>query len=377
MSATFDGRRDATLRVVLAEDRSDLPRRHPYARSILDPAELARLSEFPGASPDFPLLFYGLDKSDQLCCYFRTIPDLLYVDQQPRRWAWTGDNFTFPAYRGQGLSTWLQGEATSYLQAVGIARGSVFSNDITLHIFRKLGITVAGYVPRLLALRSVRPVLAAHIPQPLLRRAARYLTQPATWMGSQLIFARGRAHRRGVVRERMESLSDIDLRQLLAGTAAWQSLHFCRDPTHFRVKLAMARRAGQLDAWLLRHASSGQPTGYMVVRQRHQERPLAERYRNFKLMTLLDYGVTSPTRAMAETLVGHLIGLYQESPAEVLELIAANEQVVRAAKRCGLVSVGKGMSFSYALADQLPKHDRLNDISAWSLSHFSGDAFSY
>ena len=129
--------------------------------------------------PEFPLFFY-LESGGQVCSYFRTIPDEITVDDDRRPWAWTGDNFTLPEFRNRGLSTQLHREATQYLHRLGIGRGSVFSTAVTLHTFRKLGFTIVGYAKRFLLMRSLAPLLKAHVANTAVRRVAEAFAKPLT-----------------------------------------------------------------------------------------------------------------------------------------------------------------------------------------------------
>ncbi len=167
------------MHVVCCGDLDQLERRHRCVGHLISRASVATYSGFPGACAEFPLFFY-LESGGQVCSYFRTIPDEITVDDDRRPWAWTGDNFTLPEFRNRGLSTQLHREATQYLHRLGIGRGSVFSTAVTLHTFRKLGFTIVGYAKRFLLMRSLAPLLKAHVANTAVRRVAEAFAKPLT-----------------------------------------------------------------------------------------------------------------------------------------------------------------------------------------------------
>ncbi len=365
------------MHVVRCGDCSALAARHPHAEAILNAASLSHFSTFPGAADDFPLLFYLLDPQDRLCAYFRVIPDQVTLESRTYRWAWTGDNYTLPEYRGRGLSTKLQGEGTRHLHELGIARGSVFSTEVTLHIFSKLGIDVAGYVPRFVAVRSAQPFLDAHASNRIFRMALSRPAQFAAWLMGRWTRARARGQRADVDCVPADTCTDSELQRLLDRTKGSYSAYFSTDLSLLRKKLAAARRMGRVDWWVLRDAASSDPFAYMVVRRRWQEKPLAEKYKGFNLMTLMDFGFEASDSRAAGAVLAYLVREFFSSDADVLEVISGNSELNHLARRCGLLAAGKGMSFSYALPGDWACSNSIPSCEHWPLTHFCGDAFAF
>jgi len=71
---------------------------------------------------------------------------------------------------------------------------------------------------------------------------------------------------------------------------------------------------------------------------------------------------------------GRCSGEFLESNAEVLQFISYDETLTRMAATAGFVRAGRGMSFACRLPPDLPVPEGAGDISAWPVTHFSGDA---
>ena len=364
------------LQVVHCGDCREVKSRHPHIGDLVSEQDLSTYATFSGACDEFPLFFYFLDRSDRPCAYFRVIPDQAVVDDHRIPWAWTGDNFTVPKYRGQGLSTKLQAAATKYLHERGIARGSVFSTEVTLHIFKKIGIPLVGHVPRFVALRSVHPLLDAHLSNRAIKRALAVAGHLAVKAVELWAATYARRWRHGTCWVAADELDDSDLQQLLDNTKGSHDGHFSTDLCMMRKKLALAARAGDVKWDVLCDSGSSQPIAYAILRQRLQSKPLAEKYSNFSLMTLLDFGIAKSDARGAAAVLGHLVHQFLNSQADVLEIISADAQLNRLARRCGLIPAGKGMSFSSAFPEKHFAARGPMSVHQWPLTHFCGDAFT-
>jgi len=363
------------FRWICGRDVDVLSERHAAARNLVKREAIATYAQFAGAREDFPLFFY-LERDGQVCASFRTIPDTVTFEGQSHPWAWTCDNYTRPDYRGRGLSTLLQRLATERLHQLGIGRGSVFSTDVTLHIFKKLGFQIVGHAPRRVLLRRVKPFVRAHIARPSLQRAIEALAAPPTSLALAGLRTWNAVLRPPNNTEVCEcSVESAELHPLLDRIAANRNLHFAFHHELLAHKVKAASRTGNVSVWLARRRSSGEPVGYAVIRQRTQTEPLAEKYRDFRLMTLMDFAMAEDDVAAA--IVSHLVKLFFESKCDVLEVISNNRHINGAAARRGMVQVGKGMSFAYSAPRPWQWPARLADLSAWPLTAFCGDGFSF
>lgn len=329
----------------------------------------------PGACPEFPIFFYA-DVDGCAASYMRTIPDVITVNGTTRAWAWTGDNYTEPRFRNRGLSTALQRWATSYLHDMDNGRGSVFSTDVTLHTFEKLGFTLVGYAPRYLLLRTPQPYLAAKIRNPVLRLLV------SSVAASAMTAAMAGLRRLNSIRMQHSHHEEItwnDRRweELLEASASSIDVHFDMSAATLQTKLSLAQRAGSCRLWLISDRRSNRNLAYLITRERFQVEPLAEIFRDFRLMTAMDFGYVANDSSAADAVASHLIEIFLESDCEVLELISTNLLLNRAVTRRGMLRVGRGMSFNYSVPESWNWPAELTRIDSWPISNFSGDAFTY
>ncbi len=343
---------------------------------LLSERDRALFARFPGASIDFPLLAY-LESDDRAVSYLRCIPDQVTVQGRTYSWAWTGDNYTHPGYRGQGLSTHLQQAATDYLHSRGIGRGSVFSTDVTLHIFEKLGFVLAGHVPRRLLVRSLRPIVDAHLSSHAARLVGHVLARPISAVLAGAISVWNGPDDRRFSCSTSHGFPKADIQSLIDVIAAGRRVHFAPDADVVERKLILAQRAGKHTVHLLHDARSARCVAYFIVRQRRQDAPLAGRYRNFDLMSLVDFGLIPGDNGAAAAIVRHLVRMFVRSRNDVLELVSTDPAVNRAAGRLGFRAVGRGMSFNWSTPPGWDWPAELRHASEWPLTAFAGDAFSY
>jgi GNAT superfamily N-acetyltransferase len=362
--------------VVRFQDLQHLDSHHADVRELLSPDYLASLYKFPGADDAFPVFFY-LTKGEEICCYLRTIPDQLTREGKTHRWAWSGDNYTHPQFRGRGLSTRLQRQATQYLHDKGIGRGSVYSTEVTLRTFEKLGFTMAGYAKRFLLLRTASPWLESYLSRGPTLGLLKLLVNPLIWTGALGLRLWNKTMPGGTACERLDCLSDPRLKVFLDRLAAERQLHFGMQIDQLNRKYEIAKRAGAMSAWLILDLHSGDCLAYLIIRERFQEKPLAEKYRGFRLMTLMDYAVSHADAKVAAVVVGHLIEIFFQSSCAVLEVISNNKSIHRVAARSGLLPVGKGMSFTYAVPKSWNWCLDRTELEAWPLTKFCGDSFTY
>ena len=345
-------------------------------RKLLSLDFLSAARQFPGADDDFPIFFY-LSYGENVCAYLRAIPDLLTIDGRNRRWAWTGDNYTDPQFRRQGLSTRLQQAATRHLHYMGIGRGSVYSTEVTQRIFEKLGFTHVGYAKRFLLLRSLTPILEANISRRLLRRMTAGVLNPMVRFSAVCARGRNKMTLTRTVCRRMTDFSDLQFGQLLENIASRRSLHFGIQPDLLRQKFEIAKKSGTMSAWLILEKKTGESLAYMILRERFQDKPMAEKYRGFQLMSLADYALVNDDAGTVSALAGHCLEVFFQSGCDVLEIVSNKKCVHNAAVRRGLLPVGKGMSFNYSVPENWQWGAEQAQLEKWPLTGFCGDGFTF
>jgi GNAT superfamily N-acetyltransferase len=364
-----------SFHVVCCGDLPHFRTRHAAAASLAAP-DMSVYKTFPGASDETPLLFY-LQVDSKVCSYFRTIPDEVTVDGQTHPWVWTGDNHTYPEFRRRGLSTQLQTRATQYLHERGIGRGSVFSTDVTLHTFEGIGFTIVGYAKRFLLVRSAAPLLRAHFRRGPRRGLLQALAKPVFGAAVTGLGMWNRALSPFATRADESSGAHEELPSHLARISATRRVHFSVDAAMWRSKIDIAARNGDMLLWAVRDARSDAVIAHAVLRTRFQDEPLAEKYRDFQLMTLMDFSLADGDAKAAAGIVRHAVQYFLQSGCDVLEIISNNNLVNRAAFRRGLVPVGRGMSFAFSAPPQWKLPPEIAQLDMWPLTRFCGDAFSF
>ena len=108
-----------------------------------------------------------------------------------------------------------------------------------------------------------------------------------------------------------------------------------------------------------------------------QTEPVAVKYKDFTIMTLMDYGLFIDDETTYLSIIEKLFDLFWQSSAEVLEVISNSEALCAVSRRKGMLRVGKGMSFKYSLPENWDIGDECNRLENWHLTHFCGDGFSF
>jgi hypothetical protein len=105
--------------------------------------------------------------------------------------------------------------------------------------------------------------------------------------------------------------------------------------------------------------------------------PLAGKYKNFKLMTLMDFGLFKNDKRIYSVLLKEVVELFWKSDADVLEVISNSEPLIKLMKKQWMIKIGKGMSFTFSVPERWKFDQMNNELSSWHLTSFCGDAFSF
>lgn len=367
-SAAYD------FHAVLVKEIGSIERTLPGASALVGPATADHLLGNPDTRPESPCLFCLTDASGRVVSWIRAFSDRLSVKGEERQWLWTGDLTTLPEFRRRGLATRLQRESTKWALDREIGRGSVFSTDETLHIYRKLGYLLPGHAARSVLIRSVDPILKAHVSSEWGRRVARAVGRPFAGLATQLVLHRCRRWTRGSQAELCQAVSAPSVQAILASAERWMPVRFSLAPATLQWKIEHSVRRGAEVELLAITDTHGSPLAFAVLRSRVETTPLAERYRDFRCTTLMDFVLAEPSERAARSMVAHVCKHFLESPGgEVLQLISYHAEVTRLARRLGALRAGRGMSFACVLPRTLEPPAGASDISAWPVTHFSGD----
>ena len=128
--------------------------------------------------------------------------------------------------------------------------------------------------------------------------------------------------------------------------------------------------------YLIKDKNTEKPLCYIIARNRKINKGFAQ-YKNFKLMTLMDYGYFSDKKDIDKIIIQTVFKLFLNNDAEVLEIITSSSSLGHYSRKMGMFKVGRGMSFKFSIPDHFNIGQDCNEISSWHLTHFSSDAFSF
>jgi hypothetical protein len=336
-----------------------------------------RLESCPDITPDFPCYFYIVNSEDQIMCSIKALPDTLWIGSKKYPWAWMGAIFTEEIYRRKGLAAMITEESRRILHKQGIGRGGVFSTEIALHILKKLDFSFPGYVNRYLMIKSARPFLDAHMKSKFIVDILDRISIPIFRSIYQYYFGWKKAD---VLDVKLIDLNGKDFSEDQLPKIEYKAkYHFNGrlEKLLWKVKGSNAKPENHCSLYLLKDLENGSPLCYFAIRLKRQLEPLADKYRNFKLMTLMDFGLFKNDERIYPALLKEIINLFWKSDAEVLEVISNEKGLIKILSQKGLIKVGKGMSYTFSVPERWDLGKESNELSNWHLTSFCGDAFSF
>lgn len=347
---------------------------HPLVSRSLPWKNFQWLANCPDVDGDFPWYFYLTDNK-KILSYIIALPDTLFVGGRTYRWAWTGGLVTDPAHRGRGLAQRLIQKMLQEFHRKDIGRGSVFSAAATVHIYRKLGLAQIGYVSRYLFLKTARPFLEYHVKSKLAVNIADWLFQKLIRLIMPLTLRIGNAPKCDVLVDRLgaddDGLEDGDFPK----PNYKEKFHFNNNFSKIIWKLKETKHNAAL--YLVKSEATKEPLCYFIIRKKEVREPMLDKYENFTLMTLMDYGFFNDDVKVYEVLTNTVFNLFWKSEADVLEIISSSKILKGYAKRIGMMKVGKGMSITLSVPSKWNLGHHYSDLTKWHLTHFSGDAFAF
>ena len=336
-----------------------------------------RLGNCPDITPDFPCYFYIMNSEDQIICSIKALPDTIWIGSNKYPWAWMGALFTEEVYRGKGLAAKITEESRRILHKQGIGWGGVFSTEIALHIYKKLDFSFPGYVNRYLMIKSARPFLDAHMKSKFIVDILDRISIPIFRSIYQYYFGWKKTD---VLDVKLIDLNGKDLSEDQLLKIEYKAKYHFNDRLEkllWKVKGSNAKPENDCSLYLLNDIENGGPICYFAIRLKRQSEPLADKYKNFKLMTLMDFGLFRNDEMVYSILLKEVIDLFWESDAEVLEVLSNSKTLTGLMKQKGLIKVGKGMSFTFSVPENWNFDKESNDLRNWHLTSFCGDAFSF
>lgn len=378
MSSSARDAPEVSFHAILYADRHNLAIQAPAIHARLGDAYFDSHGENPDTREGSPCFFCLCSQEHEIVSFIHGFADTLTIDGVDYPWMWTGDLQTLEAWRRRGFASQLQERSTAYVQSRGISRGSVFSTDVTLSIYGKLGYRLPGYAPRYLQLRSPRPLVEGHLRNRWARTIARGIAWPVWTLGNAALQLVNRSRLRIADFVEVNAGDSGSLRELCQRIAAVRRLHFNLSVEKLNWKVRQsARSGGRTVVYLLMPRRGTAPIGYAVVRLRRQMEPLAERYKDFEMLSLMDYALVDETAESHAALLSNVVELGARHGADVVEFVSPAVSLRKAAKAFGMLPAGRGMSFSYLLAPECSSGDlAVERVETWHVNHYSGDGLS-
>lgn len=330
-----------------------------FDRSLVAP-------KFPGnpvpSDLQFPFLFYYIEDG-QILGTRRAIPDLLRRSSHSYPLAWGFDTVVQPAARGKGIGTKLVAAQVAEFDKREEICAAAFSAAAMMRIYRKLGFTVLGFVPRHALVRESAPFLSSKLGSAALARIASIPFDLALSARLRVRKARNlddltvRAMHPAQWRDLWEQLSEPDKAYRWDDRADWVAARLQRSDTCYAV----------------RSNESDRPIALFVLRERQEEPGKAHSVAS--RMTMMHYkydGSHEGAWALARALASCLY----EDRRSVADLITSDPLLQSHLERAGFSRREEGMTFVFLAPPgmTLPDAERQSD---WKLTHFCSDGFLF
>jgi GNAT superfamily N-acetyltransferase len=356
---------------VTYEQLADIKRSHPLVAPFISEDKLLFYSGCPDTTPDFPVFFY-LSESDRIVSRIGVVPDTMTdMKGYPHRWAWTGGLVTDPEYRGRGLATHLMQKMLTVFREKQILRGSVYSAQETLHIYKKIGGSVVGFAQRYLLLKTVRPVLRRYIGNGFIMKAIdyiyrfTYLSLVISRMKFRLNFSKYKVKK--LDKEGFTKYHDLKV--------------YHKDICVFnsnikKISWKLSRTKHQHDVYFVLDESD-KTIGYFILRIKNISYDKNKTYSDYSLMTLVDFGsYVDDIKKVFEVIFEKVVYIFFDSEANVLEIISSSEYIISCSKKNMFKRGGRGMSFTFNDGG-VSGVNFSSLLDRWHLTSFCGDAFTF
>jgi GNAT superfamily N-acetyltransferase len=358
------------FRFVSFAETTALVTHHPQLRDHFQiiPSELEKN---PHITDDFPILCYMLD-GDNVASHFSSFPDRVYYKEREYKWAWCGNLFTNPEYRGKGIASALVKEQVSLFHSKNLAWGGVFSTPAALRIYERLGFSVLGYAPRYLMIKKVTPLLKYHFANSFVIGAAERAYGAVLNTARRILHDDPAFFREYAIDA--EEIGAVTSKHDLENIKYSECYHF----DDLEAMTCWKMRVRKIDQLHIAHSRTGNKSFYLLVRCREiKEKALLGRYKGFKLMTVMDYGRFDLGPSISDAIISGIMVLFFASDADACELVSSDTNICKSARRHGMMRVGMGMSFAYSLPADWQFGSECGDMHQWHLTHYRGDAFGF
>jgi GNAT superfamily N-acetyltransferase len=351
---------------------------HPLVYNTLlggahKPTHMRTLIYCPDIFDEFPFYFYIYD-GDKIISSSAMLPDIFFLNESKYRWAWAGALLVDPAYRGHGLGTKIAHYSLEILHERNIAKGGTFSTPTALHIHKKLGYTIPGFADRFLFLKSGKAVFRYHLKSDILAAPADIIYR---LLAKSYLKIKGRPIKPEKLGARADEIdfSKININDLNLPPLYYHTIyHFNDSPAKLFWKI---RSSKYNSMYLVKDMATEKPLGYFILKNRPVKQPMLDKYKDFNLMTLMDYGVYNSDENIYNLIINLALNIFIAGNADVFEVISSSPIMNGYIKEIGMRKAGKGMSYVYTVPPSWNLGTDAIQIQNWPLTHFCGDAFSF
>jgi GNAT superfamily N-acetyltransferase len=356
---------------VTFEQLDDLRKSHPIAYDYFDNNKYTLYKSCPDIIPEMPIFFY-LSEDDKIVSHIGVIPDTMTdMNGQSHSWAWTGGLVTNPAYRGKGLATKLMKQMLQVFKEKKILRGSVYSARETIHIYNKIGISVIDYARRYVFLKSIRPILLKYIGSGFFMNIVDKIYR-FSFYKLMLLWINLTSKYDGYSIEKIEDISSVEAN--LYNTFPGKKCEFNSNFGKLIWKYENSKK--NFEFYFIKN-NNEEIIGYSVIRNKYVEFSEDEKYSDYMLMSLMDFGsFVQNEEVVYSSIFEKLVLIFSISEANVLEIVSSSPVIHTLSRKYLFMKGGSGMSFTFNSFD-LPNVAYTKSLENWHLTNFCGDAFTY
>jgi GNAT superfamily N-acetyltransferase len=349
----------------------------PFLVEVQRMCNLQGLNSCPDIYNSFPCFFYIRDENWRIISSHKVFPDKVYFCGKTHLWAWPGDTFTEETFRGRGFGKLLVDESTKVLHRKNIGRGMVFSNMTTLGIYTKLDYNLPGYVGRFLMVKSFKPIIEAYVKSQNLKAIIGKLSTFVVYVYKWYCYMIMKRFRKSFSKALYLDVKLINSGQYKVNNRSQICFNNSFEKIAWKIEVASGSGGVKLETFFVFDGNNKHPIGYYIVRLRYQREPIAGIFKEFKLMTLMDYGLFNEEQFKYKIILKEVVQKFFFSDCDVLEVIDNSKLLKNERIKYGFLRGGKGMSFAFSVPNSWDTPLDFQNINFWNLTHFAGDAFSF
>ena len=326
----------------------------------------------PDLHDDFPYFFYIMHQA-KIIASVKGIPDILFAQETNFKWAWMGDLYTNPHFRGQGIASILWENMLDIYQKRNYFVAGTFANAISAHICRKMGFTFTDKAHRLMFLKKINKFLKPYSRITLLNYFIDYFYRAIVYASKPLVHRDVPHNYKNyeIIKIDFSNLQDLNIFNTLKYNIPF---HFNDGKSKVFWKL---NSANDFSSYIVIESISKKPILYLILKYRKIKHMFAGRFTNFKLMTLMDFGMKSGTKFELELLIQILLSEFWKSDAEALEIVTSLPVLIHKLYRKGFFKAGQGIEFFFKPPNKLEQQFLSRKIEHWHFTHFVADGYSF